>query len=231
MTETGKSSDLPQQEHTTEAEKFPENDKIFDLLRRFEAGFGKHHLIVGGIGVAGVLGRETRIIHDFDAIISKADLAEAGDLLSTLGFQSVSAPETFARLHGNEGKVFQRPSDGLIADVAVGEFQDDGLINPIASGSVFIPTPGLDYEVSLRGIKFQTLSPEVHYFFKNRATRRIPWQTIFIPNRQKDEDDFRQLTKTVDPRKANELIRLGLKYTGQHPLPARILSEIKSRLG
>lgn len=209
--------------------RFTENNRIFEVLDRFEFGYHKRHLIVGGTGVAGAVGHETRAIYDFDTIVARGDLPEATGLLQNMGFLPLSPEETAARIIGNEGAVLRRPMDGLIADVAVGDFRPDGLVNPIGVGFVFIPQLGLDHEAKLRGIHFMTFTPEVHYFFKNRATRRVPWQTIFLQNRAKDEEDLIELTKVIDPVKANKLIELGLKYTGQHPLPARVIAELRSR--
>ena len=230
MNESGISNEgrLPMME---ERKEFRENDRIVELLRNVETSYGNYHLIAGGTGVAGVLGRETRVIRDLDILVPTVDIGGMVELLGSDGFFPWDKEKTAARLLGNPGCVLERAQDGLLVDLVGVTVTENGLQNPIGAGSIFIPNEGINYPVSLRDIPFLTFSPEVHYFFKNRATRRVPWQTIWWSNRPKDENDLRYLTEIIDQDKAKHLLSMGFQYKGPHPLPARLLQEARNRLG
>ena len=111
-------------------------------------------------------------------------------------------------------------SDGEVSiDIINGIFSEKGLDQNMNSGSVYIPTEGINDIVTLRGVTFRTFSPEVHYFLKDRAVSRIPGHTInpFV-NRSQDEIDYRELKKIINPDKAKELLDKGFSYKGKTSL-------------
>lgn len=210
-----------------EVQILPENDRAIDVLRSIESGYQRRHLITGSLGAVGVVGREFRAVHDIDMCIPRQDVVVAIDFFAQLGFTQLP-PEQARHLHGN-GAILKRP-DGFSVDVWFGDFSEQGLTLRNPDGELFIPREGLDYAANLRGVEFKTFSPEVHYFLKNRATRRHPLRTISPVNRPKDVIDHRELKEVVDPNKAKSLISHGFAYRGGHPLPRIIKEQIGYRI-
>ncbi len=205
-----------------------DSDPAFALLKEIEVGYSGYRLIVGSLGVQGVLGRETRPVGDVDICVRRGDGTEMGDFLSGLGFSPL--PEEAAQKLGGSGMSYSR-ADGMGVDVWHGDFSDPGLTLPNPKGRLFIPQEGLDSEVELRGIRFRTFSPEVHYFFKDRAVRRSPWKSLSPFNEPKDVADYEELRNVVDPERAKRLLALGFSYTGGHPrLTREAFREIRRRV-
>ncbi|EKD52920.1 MAG: hypothetical protein ACD_61C00194G0004 [uncultured bacterium] len=192
---------------------FRENDRIFEALEQIVNGFQGEYFVVGGIGVLGVLGKETRVTHDIDICVTTEQNEAMAEYLKTIGFEK---QKNSNRRLLDSGTVLSR--DGLLIDLVCGDLSEEGLTLRMSSGNLFIPKEGLGSTVSLRGIAFETFTPEVHYFLKNRAVSRNPFHTInpFV-NRSQDEKDYRELKKIVDPGKAQYLIEKGFSYTGHHP--------------
>ena len=192
-----------------------ESDRVFGLLREIEAGYTDYHLITGSLGVQGVVRREIRPVHDIDMCVPREDGVKIDVFFKGLGF--LPLPQEAIRRLGGNGMRYSRP-DGMEVDVWYGDFTKQGLTLPNPKGRLFIPKEGLDYAVEIRGIQFETFSPEVNYFFKERATRRNPMQSLSFFNRSKDVLDYQELKKVVNSEKAKQLLILGFKYTGGHPM-------------
>lgn len=172
-------------------------------------------VVAGGMGVAGVLNKQIRFAHDLDLIIDHSDGEEMSKFLKTIGYSRIDRQQEEKLLKGG-GMVFSNEEE-LRIDVVSGVFSDEGLQLNFAEGGLFIPRMGLDNHVALDGVSFNTFSPEVFYFLKNRATRRWPWQSISPLNRSQDTADYRELRKIVDQNRANELLEAGFSYKGRHP--------------
>ena len=210
-----------------EVQILPENDRAIDVLRSIESGYQRRHLVTGSLGAEGVVGREFRSVHDIDMCIPRQDAAVTIDFFAQLGFTQLP-PEQARHLHGN-GAILKRP-DGFSVDVWFGDFSEQGLTLRSPDGELFIPREGLDYAANLRGVEFKTLSPEVHYFLKNRAISRHPLRTISPVNRSQDVTDYKELKKVVDPIKAKYLLSHGFAYRGRHPLPRIIKEQIGDKI-
>ena len=201
-----------QQETIDKSEGLRENDKVISALKKIVGGYLGQYLVFGGLGVLGAVGKEYRETHDIDICVSEKEKNEFEKYLETIGFSQKTKD---SRLMGS-GSVM---SDGEVSiDIINGIFSEKGLDQNMNSGSVYIPTEGINDIVTLRGVTFRTFSPEVHYFLKDRAVSRIPGHTInpFV-NRSQDEIDYRELKKIINPDKAKELLDKGFSYKGKHP--------------
>jgi hypothetical protein len=194
-----------------------ENDRIFSVLERIESEYTGRHLIVGGIGVQGALGKEYRISHDIDVCVPIEEETKIVSFMEEIGFTQKNEN---TRLLGS-GAVLSNGE--FVVDIVGGEFTEKGLTLKMSSGELFVPKDGLNNEVSLRGISFTTFTPEVHYLLKNRMVDRNPFHTVYIfAKRKQDENDYRELEKIVDLRKTKELVANGFSYTGRHPIIDKI---------
>lgn len=215
-------------ENVPEASETPkrlvENDRLVSVLRTIELGYKRLHLVVGSVGVAGVVQRELRVLHDIDMCVPRGDSDEIRHFLEEMNFEP--SPNTQA-LHGNGARFLE--SGGLGVDVWYGDFDERGLTLPSHSGKLFIPQGGLNFEVSVRNVNFVTFTPEVHYFLKDRATQRAPWKTISPVNRPQDVIDYEALREVVNPEKAKQIIRDGLKYKGGHPMLHMFLERVSRK--
>lgn len=198
-----------------------ENDRIFSVLGQIESGYRGKHMIVGGIGVQGALGKEYRISHDIDICLPYKDEAEMISFLGEIGFSPRDENE---RLLGS-GTVLSNGE--FIVDLVGGEFTNSGLRLRMSSGELFIPSEGLDNKVSLRGIDFLTFTPEVHYLLKNRMVSWNPMNTVYLfAKRKHDISDFRELKQIIDSAKVKGLIEKGFSYKGIHPIIGKIFKDI-----
>ncbi|MFZ2199997.1 MAG: hypothetical protein WAV40_04370 [Microgenomates group bacterium] len=192
-----------------------DSSQYLELLDQIEKRCPVSHVVAGGLGIAGLIGRQIRETHDLDLIIDQANKEEMQIYLKEGGYRRLDQDEEDKLLKGG-GMVFTN-NEGLRIDVVSGIFSDEGLNLQFAEGNLFIPRIGLGVEAVLDDISFLTFSPEVFYFLKNRATRRLPWQTISLFNRKQDKTDYLVLKKIIDPQRAQELLEAGFSYTGRHP--------------
>jgi hypothetical protein len=210
--------------------QFPESDGVFESLRNFSENYQGHFLVMGGVGVQGTIGFESRIVKDLDLFVPKTGLENAIEVLKELHFNNIESDKSDKRLAGS-GVVMVGNVKGkeTTIDIVSGDLNDKGLYLHPFGGELFIPSRGLNFPVSLRGIDFNTMSPEVHFLLKNRATRRLPMQTLNpLYNRRKDMQDLKELEKIINKAEIEQLVHEGMAFTGKHPMLVEISRRVQN---